>query len=149
MSERFGRQFGQQNDEGCHHPAKDYGQLVFLGEAHRFAATGHGVNDDQQPAEDDGEIQPPAQHGGEDDGRRIDRDAGGEPALQEEQPRAEEACFGIEAPAQKLVGSVDVQTPVHRQEYRRDDDQRQRHAEVILHEAEPVSGSPGREWRER
>ena len=49
-----------------------------------------------------------------------------EAALEQEQARAQQPRLGVEPPAQKLVGRVDVQPPVHRQEDRGDDDQRQR-----------------------
>ena len=61
-----------------------------------------------------------------------------EAALQQEQARAEQPGLGVEPAAEVLVGRVDVQPPVHRQEHRRDEDQRQRRAEVVLHEPEAV-----------
>jgi len=60
--------------------------------------------------------------GGKDDGGRVDGDSGGEPALQEEEGRSEQTGLGIKAVPEKLVGGVDIQTPVHWQEYRGDDE---------------------------
>ena len=94
------------------------------------------VNDDQQAAADDGQVERPAEHGGENDGRRVNGDAGGQPALQEKQGRAEQAGLGVETLAQIFVGGIDIQPPVNRQEDRGDDDQRQRQAEIILHETQ-------------
>ena len=65
-------QLDQQDDQGRHHAAEDHRHLPLLGQADRFAAARHGVDDDEEPGEHDDEIQPPAQHGGEDDGGRVD-----------------------------------------------------------------------------
>ena len=78
------------------------------------------------------------QHGREDDRRRVDGDPRLEAALEEEQGRAQQAGLGVKPAAEVLVGRIDVEPPVHRQEHRRDQDQRQRGAEVVLDEPEAV-----------
>ena len=45
------------------------------------------------------EIQPPAQHRGENDGGCVDGHSRGEAALQQKQPRAEETGLPVKAPA--------------------------------------------------
>ncbi len=91
-----------------------------------------------RPGADDRRVQPPAHDAGEHDGGRVDRDARAQPALEQEKARAEQAGFRVEAAAEIFVGGVDVQPPVNRQEKRRDEDQREGRAEIVLHEAETV-----------
>ena len=129
-------QLDQQHDEGRHHAAEDHRHLPLLRQADRFAAAGDGVDDDEQPGEHDDEIQPPAQHGGEDDGRRVDGHARGEAALQQKQSRAEQTRLPVEAPAQELVGGVHAEPPVHGQEHGAHDDERERQPEIVLHESD-------------
>src|SRR5664279_638671 len=118
--------------------ASDVYKRQFLGEGHRLTAASHRVNNDHQPAQKDCQIETPAQHRGEDYRRGVDRNSSSQPPLQEEQRRAQQTGFAIETTAEKFVSGVNVQTPVHRQEHRRDEDQRQGQAEVILDETKPV-----------
>ena len=87
--------------------------------------------------------------GGEDDRRRVDRDAGREAALQEEERRAQQPGLRVEAAPEVLVGRVDVEPPVDRQEDRGDQDQGEGRAEVVLHEAQPVLVALARRGEER
>ena len=97
-----GGQLRQQDEERRDHAGEDDADLIFLREVHRVAAAGDGVDDDEQAAADDGQVEPPAQDGGEHDGRRVNRDAGAEAALQQEERRAEQAGFRVEASARDI-----------------------------------------------
>jgi hypothetical protein len=137
-SESAGGQSGEQHEKRRDHPRGDHRELVFLRQAHRRAAADRGVDDDEQAARHDGEVERPAEDRGEHDRRRVNRETGADPALQEKQRRAEQARLLVEAPPEKFVGRVDVEPAENRQENNRDDDQRERSAEIILHETEPV-----------
>ena len=130
--------FGEQNDEGGEHAAEDDGHLPFLGKVHGGAATGDGVNDGEEAGADDGEVEPPAEDGGEDDGGRVDGDAGLETALEDEDARAEEAGFAVEALAKILVGGVDAELAVNREKHGADHDQCERETEIILDKGDAV-----------
>jgi hypothetical protein len=101
-----------------------------------IAAAGDRVDDHEQPGEHDDEVERPAEHRGDDDRGRVDRDAGGETALQQEEAGAEQARLLVEPLTEELVGGVHVEPPVHGQEHGAHDDERQRQAEVVLHEAD-------------
>ena len=133
-----GGQPGEQDDERRDHPGKDDPDLVFLGQIHRVAAAGCGVDHHEQPAGHDSQVEPPAHHGGKHDGGSVDGDARAQPALHKKQARAEQPRFPVEAPAEVFVGGVDVEPPVNRQKKDRDDDQRQRRAKIVLDEPDPV-----------
>ena len=90
----------------------------------------------------------PVQNFGQHNRRSVDGDAGAERALQEKNRRAQQPRFQIETLAQIFVCREDIQLPVNRQEHRRDDDQRDGHAEIKLHEAEPALIALARAWRE-
>ena len=121
-----------------HHAAENDGHLPFLRQGHRLAAARHGVNGYQQSAQDDGEVEPPAEHGGEDDGRRVYRDAGGQAARHEKESSSEQTRLGIKPVSEIFVGGINIQPPVNRQEHGGNQDQRQRHSEIILHEIQPA-----------
>ena len=143
------RKARDQNQERRDHAAKDDAHLPFLREIHRLAAAGDGVNDHEQAGADDGQVQPPAQHGRKDDGRRINRDAGGEAALQQKQARAEQPGFGVETLAEKFVGRVNSKPAVNRQENGAYDDQRERQAKIILDEADSAFKTLARGGKKR
>ena len=126
----------QQHDDGRHHADRDHRHLPLLGQGDRLAAAGDRVDDHEQPGEHDDEVEPPAEHRGDDDRGRVDRHAGGEAALQQEEAGAEQAGLLVEPLAEELVGGVDVEPAVHGQEHGGHDDERQRQAEVVLHEAD-------------
>ncbi len=117
-------------------PAEITAICHFCVSADGLAAAGDGVDDHEQPGEHDDEVQWPAEHRGEDDRGRVDSHPRGEAALQQEEAGAEQARLLVEPPAEELVGGVHVEPPVHGQEHRAHDDERQRQAEVILHEAD-------------
>ncbi len=75
-----------------------------------------------------------AQDGGEDDGRRVNGEAGAQAPLHEKQRRAEQAGFGVEPLAEIFIGGIDVQAAIDGQKHGGDEHQGQRHAEIILHE---------------
>ena len=63
-------------------PAKMTANLIFLRDGHGLAAARHGVNDDEQPAADDRQVERPAKDGGENNGRRVNGQARAQPALE-------------------------------------------------------------------
>jgi hypothetical protein len=128
----------QQNAEGGQHADPDDGHLPFLGEVHRHAAAGDGVDDGDDPDADDDEVESPAQHGGEDDGRGVDGDAALEAALEQEDAGAEQAGFLVEAFPEVFVGGVDTELAVDRQEDGAHENEREWQTEIILDEGDSV-----------
>ena len=126
----------QHDDKRRGHAGEDDRHLPFLREAHGDTAAGDGVDYHQQTGADDGEIEPPAEHRGYDDGGRIDGDTRGETALDEEESGAEETGFAVESPAEIFIGGVNAEPAVDGQENRADDDERERQAEIILDETD-------------
>ena len=120
--QRVGGQFRQQHDKRGDHAAEDDGHLPFLGEVHRRASAGDGVNDHEQPGKNDREIESPAKDGRKDDGRRINRDTRLHAALQQEERRAKQPRLGVEAATEKFVSCVDAEPAVNRQKHHADDD---------------------------
>ena len=90
----------------------------------------------------------PAEQGGKNDGRRVNRDAGSDPALHQKQKRAEQSRLPIEALPEIFVGGVNLQPLINRDENRADDDERERLAEIILDEIQSRFRKPDRAWRE-
>src|SRR5213082_1565599 len=71
------------------HPDKDHQNLVALGEADDFRAADDGVGNHEAAREPDGEIQIPSEQRGKNDGRGVDRDSAGDPALDKKEETAE------------------------------------------------------------
>ena len=65
--------------KGERHADENDDDLVALGEADDLRSADHRVDNDESAREPDGQIQIPAEQRGKNDGRRVDRDAGGEP----------------------------------------------------------------------
>ena len=101
-------EFRQQHGKCRSHAGENYGHLPFLRDADRFVATDRRIDDHEQSREHDRRVKPPAEHGREDDRRGVDREAGGESALQQEQARAEQARLGIETVPEVFVGRINV-----------------------------------------
>ena len=139
----------QQHDHGRHHAGRDHRHLPLVGQGDGFAAAGDRVDDHEQPGKDDDQVERPAEDRRDDDRGRVDRHAGGQPALQQEEAGAEQARLLVEPLAEELVGGVDVEPPVHGQEHGAHDDERQRQAEVVLHEADAALEALAREREER
>ena len=64
---------------GAHH----HGHLLLLRHAYGLGATRHGIYHHQHPDNQDRHVQAPPQHGRQDNGRRVDGDTRGQPALQD------------------------------------------------------------------
>ena len=143
-----GGQFRHQQAKRGDHAREDDAKLVFLRDGHGIAAAGHGVNDDQQPAANNRQVQRPAEDGGEHDGGRVNRQARAEAALHQKQRRAQQARLAVKTPSQKFVGGIDIEPAKNGQKENRNDDQSKRHAEIDLHEAQLRRDSPGRALRE-
>ena len=82
--------------KGKRHADKDDDHLVALRQANDLRAADNRVGNDESAREPDGQIQMPAEQRGKNNGRRIDRDAGGDAALHQKQKRAEQSRFLIE-----------------------------------------------------
>ena len=130
------RQLRYEHDRGRHHASEDHRHLPFLGQADCLAPARDGVDDHEEAAAHDDEVQPPAQHGGQDDGGRIDGHPGGEATLEQEQSRAEQARLVVEAPAEEFVGGVHPEPPVDGKEHRAHDDEGEGQPEVVLDESD-------------
>ena len=70
--------------EGDGHAGEDDDHLPFAGNADRLCSADRGVDENEEAGENNGELKVPAEDGGDDDGRRVNGDAGGEPALHQE-----------------------------------------------------------------
>ena len=68
----------------------------------------------------------------------VDGDPRLQAALEQEQRRAQQPGLRVESAAEVFVRRVHVEPPVHRQEHRRDQDQGERGAEVVLDEPQAV-----------
>ena len=98
-----------------------------------------------KPGEDDRQLQVPTENRGNDDGRRVNRDAGGKAALHQKKKRAEQSRLLIESLAEIFVGGDDFEPMKNRNENRADDEEREGQPEIILHETHPAFVSlPGR-----
>ena len=114
-----GGQFRHQQAKRGDHAREDDADLVFLRDGHGVAAAGHGVNDDQQAAANDRQIQRPAEDGGQHNGGRVNGQARAEAALHQKQRRAQQPGLAVKTPAQKFVGGIDIQPAENRQKENR------------------------------
>ena len=139
------------NAKGERHPDEDDHHLVALREADDLRAADDRVGDDETARQPDGQIQIPAEHRGENDGRRVDGDAAGDAALDQEEKRAEQSRLLVEALAEIFVGGENLQPLIDRNENRADDDERERLPEIVLDEADSafVGLARHREKRDR
>jgi hypothetical protein len=124
--------------EGNRHPGEDHRHLPFAGNAHRLRPASRRVDDDENAGEQNRELEVPAEDRGDDDRRRVNRDARSKSALDEEQRGAKQARLLVEALPKILIGGDDFQPMENRDEDRADDDESERQTEVVLHEAHPA-----------
>ena len=71
------------DDEGQRHADKNDDHLIALRDADDFCSAKNRVGNGDSAREPDGQIQLPAEQRRKNDGWRVDRDAGGETALQQ------------------------------------------------------------------
>ena len=90
------------------HSGEDDQHLVTLGQTNDCRAAGDDVKDNESAGEPDGQVELPAEDGGKNDGRRINRDAGGNAALNKKKKCPEKLRLSIEPLAEILVGGVNV-----------------------------------------
>src|ERR1700686_2850299 len=135
--------------EGEGHADEDDQDLITLGEADDLGAADNRVSNDESAREPDGEIQVPTEQRGKNNGRRIDRDAGGDPALNQKQERAEQSRFLVEALAEIFVGGENFQPLINRNKDRADRDEREGLAEIILDESDSAFVGLPRHGEER
>ena len=138
--ERVRRKLREQHHERGDHAAEDHGHLPFLREVDRRAATGDSVNNGEQARADDGDVEPPAEDGRENDGGRVDRDARLQTALQHKETRTEEAGLLVETLAEVFVGRIHPELPIDREKDGTHDDEGERQAKIILDEGDAVFG---------
>ena len=136
--ERVSGKLREQHHERGDHAAEDHGHLPFLREVHRRTAPGDGVNNREQARADDGDVEPPAEDGRENDGGRVDRDARLQTALQHKQTRTEETGLLVETLAEVFVGCVHPELPIDREKNGTHDDEGERQAKIILDEGDTV-----------
>src|SRR5204863_3890127 len=106
--------------------------LVTLSQADDLRAADNGVKNYETAGEPDGQIQIPAEQEGKNDGRCVDCDPAGDPALNEKQKSAEQPRFFVETLTEIFVGGENFQALVDRHEDRADHNERERLAEIIL-----------------
>ena len=124
--------------KGQRHPDENDHDLIALREADDLRAADNRVGNDESAREPDGQIQIPAEQRGKNNGRRVDRDSGGDTALDQKQKGAEQSRFPIEPLTEIFVGGVNLQPLINRDENRADDDERERLAEIVLDESDPA-----------
>ena len=135
----------EEEDEGRPHADEDDEELLELRRVHRLRPSRRDVDDDERPRERRRDGDGPPEEDGEDERRGVDRQAAREAALEEEEEGRQAADPYVEALLEVLVGRVDVQPVVERDSGDREDDHRERQAEVELDEAHPVGvGLPRR-----
>ena len=134
--ERVRGQARDEDGEGRDHAAEDDAHLPFLREVHGRAAAGDGVDNHDDADDEDQHFQRPAEHGGENDGRCVDRDAGLHAALQEKENGAEDARLFVEAITEVFVGGVNAELAVDRQKHGAYNDEREGQTEIVLHETD-------------
>ena len=132
------RQQADDHDERHDQAEQDDDHLLHVGPGDRLDAAGDGVEMTRtpmisvvmpvRPAEDD------RQH----DGRRVERDAHRQAALDQEDDAGQRARLGVEALFQILVGRVNVGAMEDRHRRGREDHHRDRQSEIELHEAHAV-----------
>jgi len=104
------------DDECDHHPAQHYDHLMLLGLTDGPRAPRDRVQDHHGPHAQAGEAKRPAKNRGQDDGGRVDGDASGKSAQEQEQERRQLAGLAIESALKKLVGGVDPKLEIARNE---------------------------------
>ena len=132
---------GKPDDERDHrgqHAEDDDGHLLDVGPRHRLHAAEHRVDRRRHADREDGQGEVPPEHDRQDDGGSRDDHAAGEAAAGEEQQRRQAARLRVEPPLEILVGGVDPRAEEERHHREREDDHRDRQAEVELHEPHAV-----------
>ena len=132
------RQAEDQRGDRRGHPDHDDDHLLDVGPGDRLHAAEHRVNGRGNADRQDGKRQAPAEHDGEDDGRRGDDHARPEAARDQEQQAGQRPRAGVEAPLQVFVRREDACAVEERHQRQREDDHRQGQSEVELHEADAV-----------
>ncbi len=119
--------------------------MIFLRETDGLTSARHRVHNHEQSAEKNGKIEPPTKNRGENNRRRVDGNPRCQSALKEKKRSTQQTRFRIEARAEIFIGRVDIESPIDRQKHDRDEDERKRHSEIVLHKAQPVFVAlPGR-----
>ncbi|NJL24014.1 MAG: hypothetical protein HC902_01715 [Calothrix sp. SM1_5_4] len=132
---------GQQvehGEKGREHPDEDDQHLLELCPRHGAGAAGSGVDDHQRADRHVGQGQIPAQNHRQDERRSIDRQPGGEPALDQKKQRGEPAGFEVETFFEIFVGGVDLQAVEDRHRRHRQHDHRDRQPEIDLDKTHAV-----------
>ena len=133
-----GRQAVQDEGERRGHAAEHHHHLPGLRAADHARAARDRVEDDGAADGEGGPAERPAEHRRQHDRRRVERDAGAEPAREQKQQRNQLPRLAIEARFQIFVRGVDLEPVVDGHDHRREDDHGDRQAEVELDEAHAV-----------
>jgi len=135
------RQPPYQHHERGGHAQEDHRRLLRLGAAHRPGAAGDGVGDHESAHDQDGQRQIPAEEHRQNQRRRVDRQACGQAALEQEQERRQQPGLGVEPLLEVFVRGEDFQPVVDGHRHRGDADHGQRQAEIHLDEPHAVGVS--------
>ena len=132
---------GEQKDRGQEGPGdsqKDQDHLLHVGPGDGFDPAGNRVgHDDPRHDKHRGALAPSQDHR-EHHRRRVERQPHAQAALDQKNQAGGQARLGVKALFEKLVSGNDFSFVKVRNDDRRDDDHRQREAEIKLDEAHPV-----------
>ena len=107
------------------------------------------VDNNQTTGEPDGQVQAPPEQGGQNNSRRIDCNSGGDSSLHEKQERAEQLRLAIEALAQVLIGCVNFQPLIDRNEDRANNNESEWLPKIILDEPDAALVGLARHGKKR
>ncbi len=130
---------GDAHDE--HHDSREHAgdddhHLLDVGPRHRLHAADAGVENHRNADDEHGDLQLPAENRGDDDRRRGQRHAERKRAAHEKQKARERSHADIEPPLEILVRRVDLRAVEKRHGRHRQDDHRERQAEIELDESQ-------------
>jgi hypothetical protein len=119
------------------HPDDDHDHLLDVGPGHRLDAAKAGVDHHRHRQRQHGRRHAPAENRGDHHCRRRQRNAQRERPSHQEQEAGQRSHPHIEALFEILVGGVDPRPGEERHHRERQDDHRDRQAEIELHEPQP------------
>ena len=126
----------QQHGDRRRHPEHDDEHLLHVGPRHGLHAANGRIGDHRHADREHGDRQRPPERRRHHHRRRGERDAERRRAADHEEEARERARLRVEAPLEILVRGVDARAREERHDGDRQDQHRERQAEVELHEAE-------------
>ena len=130
------------------HPDKYDQYLVTLGDADDLGPAKSRVGDYHPTRQPDRQVQAPAEQRGQNDGWRINRNPGGQTALNQKQKCAEQPRLLIETLSEIFVSRVNLEALENRYENRADGDQGEGLSEIILDKTDAALVSQARHREE-